>query len=304
VAQAAQQVPGVAAASSLRFSSARVAGSEEFISGLDPRTAPAVLDVQWEEGSDATLGALRRDGVALEEQFAQDNGLRVGDPVSIGTPTDETLRLTVRGTYSDRGGLFGPAILSETVMRERFDARQSAAVLLDLDEGQDIAAAQQLINRGLDRAFPTLESQTGEEFVDSQVGQIDQLVSLFYALLSLAVIISLFGIVNTLALSIYERTRELGLMRAVGMSRGQVRRIVRYESVITALIGAVLGLILGVGFAVIMSRPLAEEGFTLSIPVGTLIVLLILATIAGVLAAILPARRASRLNVLDALAYE
>ena len=125
-----------------------------------------------------------------------------------------------------------------------------------------------------------------------------------YALLGLAVIVSLFGIVNTLALSIYERTRELGLLRAVGISRRQVRRIVRYESVITALIGAVLGSVLGVVFAIVVSRPLADEGFTLSIPVGTLIVLLVLAVIAGIVAAIGPARRASRLDVLEALAYE
>ena len=112
-------------------------------------------------------------------------------------------------------------------------------------------------------------------------------------------IVSLFGIVNTLALSIYERTRELGMMRAVGMSRRQVRRIVRQESVITALIGAVLGLVLGVVFALIISRPLADEGFTLSIPIGTLLLLLVLALFAGVIAAIGPARRASRLDVLE-----
>ncbi len=106
--------------------------------------------------------------------------------------------------------------------------------------------------------------------------------------------------VNTLALSIHERTRELGLLRAVGTSRRQVRRIVRYEAVITALIGAVLGLV----FAVVVSRPLADEGFTLSIPVGTLVALLVLAIIAGIVAAIGPARRASRLDVLEALAYE
>ena len=130
------------------------------------------------------------------------------------------------------------------------------------------------------------------------------LLGVVYALLALAVIVSLFGIVNTLALSIHERTRELGLLRAIGASRRQVRRMVRYESVITALIGAVLGLVLGVIFAVIVSRPLADEGFVLAIPVGTLLVLLVLAAIAGVVAAIGPARRASRLDVLEALAYE
>ena len=115
---------------------------------------------------------------------------------------------------------------------------------------------------------------------------------------------SLFGIVNTLALSIHERTRELGMLRAVGMSRRQVRSMVRYEAVITALIGAILGTLLGVVFAALVSRPLADEGFGLSYPIGTLIMLLVLAALAGVVAAIGPARRASRLDVLRALAYE
>jgi putative ABC transport system permease protein len=116
--------------------------------------------------------------------------------------------------------------------------------------------------------------------------------------------VSLFGIVNTLALSILERTRELGMLRAVGMSRRQVRTMVRYEALITALIGAILGTILGVVFAALVSRPLADEGFVLSYPIPTLIALLVLAAIAGVIAAIAPARRASRLDVLRALAYE
>ena len=117
-------------------------------------------------------------------------------------------------------------------------------------------------------------------------------------------IVSLFGIVNTLVLSIHERTRELGMLRAIGTSRAQVRRIVRYESVITALIGAVLGVVLGAIFAVLVTIPLKDEGFATSIPVGTLIFLFVLAVIAGVLAAILPARRAAKLDVLRALAYE
>ena len=115
---------------------------------------------------------------------------------------------------------------------------------------------------------------------------------------------SLFGIVNTLALSIHERTRELGMLRAIGMSRRQVRQVIRYEAVITALIGAMLGIVLGLFFAAMVSRPLADEGFELSFPVGTLILLLVLAALAGVVAAIGPARRAAKLDVLDALAYE
>jgi putative ABC transport system permease protein len=123
-------------------------------------------------------------------------------------------------------------------------------------------------------------------------------------MLALAVMIALLGIVNTLALSVFERTRELGLLRAVGTSRRQVRRIVRYEAVITALIGAVLGAVLGVIFAVVISRPLASDGFILSIPVAQLVIMLVVAGLAGVVAAIGPARRASRMDVLEALAYE
>jgi putative ABC transport system permease protein len=143
-----------------------------------------------------------------------------------------------------------------------------------------------------------------QELKDNQEEQINQLVQFFYVLLALAIVISLLGIVTTLALSIHERTRELGMLRAVGMSRRQVRRLVRYESVITALIGAILGTILGVVFAALVSRPLADEGFELAYPIRTLIILLVLAALAGVLAAILPARRAARLDVLRAVAYE
>ena len=154
------------------------------------------------------------------------------------------------------------------------------------------------------REFPAAEALNQKELKESQEQQITQLLGLIYALLSLAVVVSLFGIANTLALSIHERTRELGMMRAIGMSKRQVRQVIRYEAAITALIGAILGSVLGLVFAALVSRPLADEGFVLSFPVGTLIVLLVLAALAGVVAAIGPARRAAKIDVLEALAYE
>jgi putative ABC transport system permease protein len=145
---------------------------------------------------------------------------------------------------------------------------------------------------------------TIDEFKADQRKQVDSILGLIYALLSLSVIVALLGIVNTLALSVHERTRELGMLRAVGMTRRQVRRMVRAEAVITAVIGAVLGLGLGVAFAAIVSRPLAKEGFAFAVPVGTLIVLLVLAAIAGTVAAIPPARRAAKVDVLRAVTTE
>jgi putative ABC transport system permease protein len=175
---------------------------------------------------------------------------------------------------------------------------------IKLAAGANAAQVQAEVERKVKASFATVDTLNQKELKDNQEEQINQLLGLIYAMLALAIIISLLGIVTTLALSIHERTRELGMLRAVGMSRRQVRRMVRYEAVITALIGAVLGTILGVIFATLVSQPLADEGFELSYPIGTLVILLILAALAGVLAAILPARRAARLDVLQALAYE
>ena len=152
--------------------------------------------------------------------------------------------------------------------------------------------------------FPTAKPQTIEDFKDEQNKQVDALVGLIYALLSLSVIVALLGIVNTLALSVHERTRELGLLRAVGMSRRQVRRMVRAESVITAAIGALLGIVLGIAFAAHRLAAAGRRGLRVRAPVGTLIAVVVLAALAGVLAAIPPARRAAKVDVLRAVTTE
>ena len=146
-----------------------------------------------------------------------------------------------------------------------------------MQPGADVDAVQTRVERVLEQRFPVAEVQNKEEFKDTITGRVDQFLALIYALLSLSVIVSLFGIVNTLVLSIHERTREIGMMRAIGTSRRLVRRIVRYESVITALIGAVLGLVVGLLLGVVTTVALEDEGFLLSIPVASLIVFAILA---------------------------
>ena len=166
------------------------------------------------------------------------------------------------------------------------------------------AGVKPAVDRLLAARFPQAEAKTAAQFKKQQAGQINTLLTLVYVLLALSVLVSLFGIVNTLVLAIYERTRELGMLRAIGTTRAQVRQMVRYESVITALIGAVLGLILGVIGGLIATALLKNQGVVLSIPVGTLLVLLVLAGLAGVLASVWPARRAAHVDLLEAIATE
>jgi putative ABC transport system permease protein len=250
------------------------------------------------------LSTLSGRDIALEKNWAEDNNFDLGDTVRMTTPVGEKPVLRVRGTYEDKGALVGDFVVTHDLIRQDFGMRDDLFEFVAVQPGADPKAVQDRIDRVLEQRFPITESQSRTEFQESITGQVDQFLFLIYALLSLSVIVSLFGIVNTLVLSIHERTREIGMMRAIGTPRSLVRRIVRYESVITALIGAALGLAVGFFLGVVTTIALEDEGFILSIPYITLIAFAVLAVIAGVLAAILPARRASRLNVLEALAYE
>jgi putative ABC transport system permease protein len=275
----------------VRFADARVGGEDQGVTGVDTETFPQLYETP--------LPALDDDTVAVGEAYAEDNAIAVGDTIAMTTATGKRLALRVAGIADDEGLLLGDLTVSNALIARDFGLTKDSLVIVGYRGGDATKAA---IDRALAADFPQVEALTAAEFKDDQAGQIDQLLVLVYALLALTVIVAMFGIVNTLVLSVTERTRELGMLRAIGTSRRQVRRVIRYEAVITAEIGGVLGVVLGVFLAVLVSR--AIDDFSLAIPWVLLALLLLAAAAAGVLAAVLPARRASRLDVLEALAYE
>jgi putative ABC transport system permease protein len=305
IVPAASRVQGVELVSSLRSAQAKLLGGsgKPRVSSLS-RNAGAVFSIEWTEGGPETLRRLSGGQVIVDKSFAEDNDLALGDRVRFLTQVGARPELKVVGEFEDKADLLGSALVTQGLMQSRFDQRDDLIDFVKLSPGADAAKVQGSLAALMKREFPVAEVRNQQELKENQEEQINQLLGLIYALLALAVIVSLFGIANTLALSIHERTRELGMLRAIGMSRRQVRTMIRYEAVITALIGALLGMVLGVVFAALIAQPLKDEGFTLSYPVGTLVLLLVFAALAGVLAAIAPARRASRLDVLESLQYE
>jgi len=305
-AAALRRVPGVGEVSAANFSQAKVRGVSGNVSfsGVDPRSFPRLYSFTWVHGNNATLARLGPGGVLVSKRFAADNHLSVGDTLRTLTASGRRTALRVQGVYDDRGNVLTDATVDNATLRTVFGSKQDAFALVGLAPGADERTVKRAIARVLHAEFPTVEALTKAEFKKRQAARVNQILALFYVMLSLSVIVALFGIANTLALSIHERTRELGMLRAIGTSRAQVRAIVRWESVITALIGALIGVALGCAFGALVTRPLADEGFVLSYPVGTLVVIVIVAGLFGVLAALLPARRAARIDVLQALAYE
>lgn len=303
---ALRHVPGVGEVSAANFSQAKVRGVSDKVSfsGVDPRSFPRLYSFDWVKGSDATLAALGPGSALVSKRFARDNHISVGERLHTLAASGRRPVLRVAGVYDDRGNLLADATVTNATLRTVFGTRQDAFALVGLAPGADQQTVKRSISKLLDAEFPTVEALNKTEFKKRQAAQVNQLLALFYVMLSLSVIVALFGIANTLALSIHERTRELGMLRAIGTSRAQVRTMVRWESVITALIGALIGVALGCVFGALVTRPLADEGFVLSYPVGTLVVIVVVAGLFGVLAALLPARRAARIDVLQALAYE
>jgi putative ABC transport system permease protein len=304
-ATAAEAVPGVQSVATIRSAQAKLlpGGSGASLTAPSPNIEESVK-MEWKQGGPKILRNLSGAEAIVSDGFASDHDLAVGDSFRLLSQTTKRPSFEVVGTFASKLGVFGSVLITQGALASEFGQDEDTIDFVEPAPGTDPATVQAVLTKGVEVAFPIAEVLNQQELKESREEQVDQLVNLVYALLFLAVVISLFGIANTLALSIHERTRELGMLRAIGMSRRQVRTMIRYEAVITALIGAILGMVLGLIFAALIAQPLKDEGFTLSYPVGSLIALLVLSGFAGVLAAIAPARRASRLDVLDSLQYE
>ena len=299
--QALKRVPGVEVVSGVRAGEGKAFGKRIGVTGADAN-ATKLINLKWKVGSASTPARLGSDGAFVPKRYAEDHRLHAGSPIALQLPTGRVLRLRVAGIFDPpKGGSpFGQVTIATSLFDRVFANPQNVYAFLNVRGGVSRATTKRL-ETAL-RTFPDAKIQTESQFKKNQERGIDILLNLLYVLLSLSIVISLFGIVNTLVLTVFERTRELGMLRAVGMTRRQVRRMVRHESIVTALIGAALGIPIGVGLAALVGVAIAYPAFT--VPWGTLVVFVFAAIVAGILAAIFPARRAARLNVLEALQYE
>ena len=305
LAEALSCVPGVATVAPVAFSDARVAGvaGNQPVTGVNGAALSKLYRVGWKYGSAEALSSLGGTGAIVTQSFASSHGFHMGSRLSVLTPSGVHLRLVVRGIASDKAGLLGAITVSRSLVERFFSQPDDGVDFVGYKKATVNALVQPALDRLL-REFPQAKSLTAAQFKQQHASQVDSLLALVYVLLALAVLVSLLGLVNTLVLSLYERTRELGLLRAVGLSRRQARQVVRYESVITSLIGAVTGIAVGSVFGLVIARSLGGAGLATSVPLSTLAVLGLVGLVAGVVAAIPPARRASRLDILPALASE
>lgn len=271
---------------------------EPAMNAVDPEGLREVLSVDFVSGSADGL----RDGLIVDRELARSRGWSVGDMVEV-TSLGGAEQLPVSGVY-ERSEALGPAAVSVSTWERLGGGRSDQFLYVQLADGVDAETARDAVD-GVVAAYPQLTVNDQTEFKEQQRSQVNQILFLVYALLGLAILIAVLGIVNTLALSVIERTREIGLLRAVGMGRAQLRAMVRWESVVIAVYGAVLGLGLGLLLGTVMQRVLAAEGVeVLSVPYPSMLAFLALAGVVGVLAAVWPARRAARLDVLRAITTE
>jgi putative ABC transport system permease protein len=310
LAQRLNTLPQVAAATGERTGSMLILGQPTMIAAVDPRTAGQIFNVSPVQGS---IGALGADGIAVYSGDATKHHLTLGSPVSVVFRDTGPKTLRVALIYGDNQAAPSANPGSKTsyfLGTPGFDANFAAPhfdtqVFVKKAPGVSTATALAAVETVAARYAPGTTVQDQAAYKAEQTKGINQVLALIYTLLALAIVIALLGIGNTLALSIFERTRELGVMRAVGMTRSQLRGTIRWESVIIALQGTLLGLLVGVFFGWALVRAQKSNGISVfSVPWLTLVIMVLLAGVAGVVAAILPSRRAAKLNVLRAIVTE
>jgi putative ABC transport system permease protein len=299
VTEVVADVPGVAVVSPTSYGQARFAGAPSAYASVDAATVEQVLDLGITSGSAADLGS---DGVLLSADAATAHGWKVGDTVPVEFATTGPQDFTVRGVYGTNTGFVADDyVISRATHESNAGDRLDGAALVKVADGADVQVVQDRITAAL-ASHPDAKVLDRQGYEQDLNGVVDQLLTFVLVMLLLSVIIALLGIVNTLALSVFERTRELGLLRAVGMTKAQVRAMVRWESVVISLIGAGLGAALGVGLGLALVQSLKGDGITeVAVPSFQVIAYVVAAALAGVLAALGPSRSAAGVDVLKAV---
>ena len=300
VADQIAEVDGVETVARFRQAFPQVDGSRAYVGASDPDKLAVATDFPMEVG---TLGDLEPGTTIISNDVVAEQGLGLGDRVEMvfqGGAVD----LTVVGVSKRSSAFPVDYLVTLSTLQQGGLAPLDTRLYVTIEDGVDAASVRPAIEKVV-ADLPTVTLADPGEFADQQKEQIDLLLNIIYALLGLAVVIAVLGIVNTLALSVIERTREIGLLRAVGLSRRQLRRMIRLEAVIVAVLGAVLGVAMGTAFGVALQQAIADQGVdVLSIPWGRLAAFVVVAAAVGVLAAVFPARRAAQLDVLRAISSE
>ena len=295
-----REVDGVDSVAQFRQAFGQVGGGGAFIGAADPDDLDAALNVPVLSG---TLALLKPGTVLVDAAVAERRGYTLGQTLPF-TFQGGTVPLEVAGIFATGGAVPANFLVTPDALAKGGLAPLDAMVFVNKTPSADGDRVRAEVERII-ADLPTVTVQDPNEFAEAQGEQIAFILNIIYALLGLAIVIAVLGIVNTLALSVIERTREIGLLRAVGLSRAQLRRMVRLESVIVAILGAVLGVLMGIAFGVALQRAIADQGVdVLAIPWVQLAVFVVLSALLGVLAAVFPARRAARLDVLKAIGTE
>ena len=292
------KMPQVAQATGLGLVTVKIDGKGEFVQTINPATTEGLFDLEMVQGNQQSLTP---EGILVSEGRAKSKGWVIGTHIDIALVDGTTKELAIQGTFRPRGFL-GSYVVHRDLFAGTNNSLFDTVIYLKLKDGVSAASARdELAAATTDKGLGELQSR--DEFIDSQSGQVNQILGLIYGLLALSVVIAIVGIVITLLLSVFERQREIGLLRAVGMTRSQVRTTVRWESVITSMFGAVVGVVLGIVMGVVLMAVLADNGIAaFRMPVRDTAVILVLSFIIGVLAAIYPARRATKIEIMQAIA--